>query len=89
MSTKLDEMNRAIDACPSAGRCTCIRLKCLVEPCPRRVAGHGYLVCDYHHEAYVMTGSHLFLVVWASFQQVPPPRSEWDAMVGKGDRAQK
>ena len=72
MSTKLAKMNRMIDNCPGSPRCVCVRLKCLVDSCKSNVAGHGYLVCGHHHDAYVRTGTvegeRLFLVVWAALQ---------------------
>lgn len=69
LTKKLDEMNQVIDRCnstPSRRRCLCIELECLTPFCGRRVAGHGYLVCDRHHDAYCDSEFRGGLLDWAS-----------------------
>ena len=66
--TKQATYNAYLDKCPGAPRCHCRKLKCYVDTCRAMVAGHGFMVCDWHHEGYVNSGAKVFLIVWASFQ---------------------
>jgi hypothetical protein len=69
LTKKLEEMNQVIDQCnstPFRRSCLCAELECLVPFCGRRVAGHGYLICDRHHDAYCDSDLSRSLLDWAA-----------------------